>query len=413
MRIGPRAAIHVERLNIGQQSFRSHAKRPLASFHHKPHREEGKEGCNRTAAKRLLQGAVDGHAILDTVSQDYVPVSISAHLCSEMSLGEHVGKCGPSGRMVGNSEVAPPGVLLHTSSVILPIRFAAFVFAIHVCALSLCAQTWQAAVDGAARATPDARILVVDVDSNRVLAAHHLDEAARTLAAPGSTLKPLVLYQLLVRHGWNPEQRVACAGNLVIAGHALACSHPVAPPLDARQALAWSCNSYFAQVARSLHRGELDSLLRSTGILASTGLKQQEAVAEFRPPQSPEETQLAMLGVEGIRVTPLELTEAYRWLAREFAAHHESTATETVFAGLSDSASFGMAGQAGLGGVSVAGKTGTAEGASTQKTHGWFAGYAPATHPRAVIVVYVPAGRGADAAHVAGVVLAQSPLVPR
>lgn len=280
-------------------------------------------------------------------------------------------------------------------------------------ALSLGAQSWQSAVDAVSRASPASRILVVEIASNRILAARHLDLAAQTLSAPGSTLKPLLLYQLLVEHRWNPEQRVACDGNLAIAGHRLACSHPRAPPFDARQALAWSCNTYFARVAQSLGPGELESLLRPTGILGATGLAPRESVAVFRSPQSPADTQLAFLGVEGIRVTPLELAAAYRWLARELAAHPDTAAAQTVLAGLADSASFGMAGQAGLGGVPVAGKTGTAEGAATAVTHGWFAGLAPMPHPQVVVIVYAPSGRGADAAHLAGIVLAHSPLVQR
>ena len=81
---------------------------------------------------------------------------------------------------------------------------------------------------------------------------------------------------------------------------------------------------------------------------------------------------------------------------------------------MQDSASFGMARQAGLGGVPVAGKTGTAEGAASSQTHGWFAGLAPAGKPQVVVVVYLPAGRGADAARVAAELLvAVSPLVRR
>jgi cell division protein FtsI/penicillin-binding protein 2 len=69
-----------------------------------------------------------------------------------------------------------------------------------------------------------------------------------------------------------------------------------------------------------------------------------------------------------------------------------------------------MAGQASLGGVAVMGKTGTAEGEHSSRTHGWFAGLAPAQKPKVVIVVYLPAGRGADAAHMAGDILADAPL---
>ncbi len=277
------------------------------------------------------------------------------------------------------------------------------------------ASAWQNAVDRTARQYPsainlDARIIVLDLASGRLLASHRLDDAARTVAAPGSTLKPLVLYSLIREGRWNSSRRVACNRQLVVAGHRLACTHPLAPPFDAREALTWSCNSYFAAVARSLEPGELGRLLRPTGLLGPTGLSPQEAVAEFREPDSPDSRQLALLGVDGVRVTPLELAAAYRWLALELAAHADSDAAQVVRAGLEDSASFGMAGQASLGGVAVLGKTGTAEGASSSRTHGWFVGLAPAESPQVVIAVFLPAGRGADAAHLAGNLLANAPI---
>ena len=253
---------------------------------------------------------------------------------------------------------------------------------------------------------------MVDIASGRLLASHRLSDAARTVAAPGSTLKPLVLYALVRAGRWNPANRVACNRQLVIAGHRLACTHPPAPPFNAREALTWSCNSYFAAVAHTLEPGELGRLLRSTGLLGLTGLagkEGREAVAEFREPNSPDTEQLTLLGVDGARVTPLELAAAYRWLALEFVAHPDSDAARVVRAGLEDSASFGMAGQASLGGVAVLGKTGTAESASSPRTHGWFVGLAPSENPQVVIAVFLPAGRGADAAHVAGDLLANAP----
>ena len=271
------------------------------------------------------------------------------------------------------------------------------------------ASAWQQAVQRATRNAPEARIVVLDVDTGRLLAEHRLGEAAHTLAAPGSTLKPLVLYSLVAADRWDPHQRIACNRRLSVAGHSLACPHPPAPPFNAREALAWSCNSYFAAVARTLAPGELAGILRPTGLLDVTGLAANEALAEFRAPSTVDDEQLTLLGVEGIRVSPLELAEAYRWLALRMAAHPSSPATQVVRDGLMDSASFGMAGEASLGGLSVAGKTGTAEGAVSPRTHGWFAGLAPATHPQVVIVVFEPAGRGADAAHLAGEILAHAP----
>ena len=300
------------------------------------------------------------------------------------------------------------------------IRSIAFAVAFTLLNAASCAGSasgWQAAVEAAARATPETRILVVDLSTGHVLAAHRLTEAGRTLAAPGSTLKPLVLYGLLNSGRWNPDRRIACNRKLVVAGHRLACTHPAAAPFDAREALAWSCNSYFAEVASSLGPGELLRLLRPTGLLGVTGLAGKsvpiEASAEFREPANTEATQLTVLGVEGIRITPFELAAAYRWLALEMAAHPDTRAAQVVRAGIEDSASFGMARQAGLGGVPVGGKTGTAEGAASSQTHGWFAGIAPADKPQVVVVVYLPAGRGADAAAVAAGLLSHSPLVRR
>jgi peptidoglycan glycosyltransferase len=277
--------------------------------------------------------------------------------------------------------------------------------------------SWQTSIAVAAETAPDARILVLDVASGRLLAAQALAQASHTLAAPGSTLKPLVLYNLIESDRWNPAQRIACDRKLVVAGHRLACTHPSAPPFDAREALAWSCNSYFAQVARTLKPNELGKILQTTGLLGITGLAreqhqgaQTETVAEFREPGTTDAEQLAMLGVESIRITPLELAVAYRWLARELKAHAETTAAQVVSVALADSATFGMARQASVAGISVAGKTGTAEGTASAQTHGWFAGWAPATNPQVVVVVYLPAGHGADAARVAADLLANSPM---
>jgi len=257
-------------------------------------------------------------------------------------------------------------------------------------------ETWSTAV--AAAANPQARILVIDIPSGHLIAAAHLSDAARTVAAPGSTLKPLVLYSLITAGRWNPDRRIACNRKLRIAGRSLNCSHPSADPMDASLALTWSCNTYFAGVADTIAPGSLRSLLAPTGLLSQTGLAANEANAVLRDPQSHDATRLAVLGVD------------YRWLALQLAAHPSSPAAQVVSAGLADSVSFGMATAASLGAVSISGKTGTASPAAGTQTHGWFVGFAPSDQPKVVIVVYVPAGHGADAARVAADLLAHSPL---
>jgi cell division protein FtsI/penicillin-binding protein 2 len=253
-------------------------------------------------------------------------------------------------------------------------------------------------------------VLLLEIGSGHLLASVHLSESSRTLATPGSTLKPLILYFALASERWDAERRVACSRQMHLGSHQLNCSHPVMNPMNAEQALTWSCNSYFAELAGRLTPEQLRRALSERGLLAATGLTAQESVAAFREPRTREQVQLAALGVEGIRVTLPELAEAYRSLAVALAAHRETIAAKTVVAGLTDSASYGMAGAASLGGVPVAGKTGTASAESGGATHGWFVGLAPAESPQVVVAVYLPSGRGSEAAQVAASVLAHSPL---
>lgn len=275
------------------------------------------------------------------------------------------------------------------------------------------AGSWERSLERAALAAPEARMAVLDVQSGRLLASYRLHELARTLAAPGSTLKPILLYEAVREGLWGADRAVPCRKSLAIREHRLVCAHPPAPPFRAREALAWSCNTYFAELARAIPPGRLEPMLRDTGLLGATRLASDEAVAEFSIPRTIEDAELAVLGVEGIQVTPFELASAYRWLAQRMRSDPASVASKTVLSGLSDSANFGIAVPVHFGGVSVAGKTGTAESAGSRRTHGWFVGLAPAANPEIVIVVYLPAGRGADAAHIAGLVLASSSMAPR
>lgn len=274
------------------------------------------------------------------------------------------------------------------------------------------AEGWPQAVRAPEVEQAQARVVVLELTTGKPLVAARLRQAAMTLDTPGSTLKPFVLYHALQTGRWSAGRRVACQRTLRVGTHAMNCAHPPMEPMDAKQALAWSCNTYFAALAGQLRPEELRDALAAQGLLGATGLVAPEGMAEFRLPRTPDELRLTALGVEGVRVTLLELAMAYRRLEMEME-QKPSAAAEVVEAGLRDSASFGMAGAADLGGVSVAGKTGTAESVPGGPTHGWFVGVAPATYPQVVLAVYVPAGHGANAAAVAAAVLERSPLRPR
>jgi penicillin-binding protein 2 len=181
------------------------------------------------------------------------------------------------------------------------------------------------------------------------------------------------------------------------------CAHPVSiVDLDAEEAIAYSCNSYFAEAAARLSAGELTGALRRAGMDSASGSVKDEASGKIEMPRDREMLQLEALGDRGIEVTALELLEAYRKLAlRKRNGLRDTDADAPVFAGLEESVTFGMAHAANVDGVKIAGKTGTAASRESARTHGFFVGYAPAEKPEIVVVIYLEQGNGGDAAGVA------------
>ena len=250
-------------------------------------------------------------------------------------------------------------------------------------------------------------LVVADVESGRILASVHSEIAAREVVSPGSTLKPFVLIALLDSGKLDPTERLVCRRKLTIAGVEMDCTHPASLRLlDSREAIAYSCNSYVAAAATRLSPDELVQALREAGIASPTGLIANEAVGWVERPPSQDGLELEALGTRGVETTPLELLQAYRTLALRRRSG-DLGKDESVFDGLQDSVSFGMAHAAYVNNMKVAGKTGTAASDEGGPTHGLFAGYAPADRPEIVVVVYVEHGRGLDAAGIAQPVFAE------
>lgn len=188
--------------------------------------------------------------------------------------------------------------------------------------------------------------------------------ASNVNAHPGSAVKPFVLVALLEAKLLPAKPDYICPGKLTIQGRNFACSHPrVAGPMDARTALAYSCNNYFVHYAALLPPGKLASTVARYGF---SGLSSSVTEA---------------LGEANVTVTPLQMLEAYRRLALE---HHP-----VVIAGLRDAVQYGTAQLAAVSGLRVAGKTGTAS-----PHYAWFAGFAPADHPEYVFAVLTRQGTG-------------------
>src|ERR1700733_1144847 len=264
-----------------------------------------------------------------------------------------------------------------------PRRLGALFTLLLLCQLTLAAEsTPQAALSSALRSTPAVGV-VVDVKTGRQLAAVKTPEA--TQGAPGSLLKPLFLASALEHHEVQPQTTVFCRRDLhVIAEDRdwnLACAHPQTNvAFSAQEALAYSCNRYFAALADRLSPADAAATLSHYGL------------PQTHPPQTREQKELLVLGLAGLTTSPSNIAAAYRKLAMELA---QSPALDSVRDGLKDSVRYGMAHNAAVPGMEIAGKTGTVT------TGGWFAGIASLNQEEVVIVIYLPQGNGADAARLA------------
>jgi cell division protein FtsI/penicillin-binding protein 2 len=172
---------------------------------------------------------------------------------------------------------------------------------------------------------------------------------------PGSAIKPLLLAYALQHDIVRPEMEVYCQRNLHVGGLPLPCMHPAdLPVFTAESALAESCNTWFAEMARRFSGPELEAAL--------------------------------------VTASPLQLAQAYREMLQRLPPHGP------VAKGLEGSVVYGMASPAAVSGETILGKTGTASEPGESWTHGWFAGAIPG---RLVIVIYVPHGDGGTAAGLA------------
>ncbi len=253
----------------------------------------------------------------------------------------------------------------------------------------------QVTLDRSLRGTA-ATAVVLDGSDGRLIAVERRRTAAWQSRAPGSTLKPFYLQAALERGLIRDSTILSCQRHLRIAGHDLTCTHPAAlTAFSADEAIAYSCNSYFAQLAARFAPGETAAVLRVYGFGTPPHLFASESAGEVRTPPNEAARALQVLGVADITATPAQLAEAYWLLDRR------ADLAPALRRGLEESVTYGMAHPAATDGVVLLGKTGTASDPGERWTHGWFAGIASCGARRIVLVIFVPHGDGGDAAMLA------------
>jgi cell division protein FtsI/penicillin-binding protein 2 len=237
--------------------------------------------------------------------------------------------------------------------------------------------------------------LLLDTRSKRVLYLQGELVAREWLAAPGSTVKPINLWALLRSGKLKPDETCLCPLHLRLAGLQMNCSHPRLPfPVNATTAIAYSCNCTTAHFAQRFRENELVQFYQELGFESATGLLPSvETIGHVQQGLYGEQLQLQALGERGVRVTALEMAEAYRRLAN---LAHERTFSP-ILEGLEGAVECGTGQRAQVEDKKVAGKTGSVQVQPGFRA-AWFAGFAPSRDPEVVVTVLTHGRSGAEAA---------------
>ncbi len=227
---------------------------------------------------------------------------------------------------------------------------------------------------------------VVDLATMKVVESQHPDRLAAP-APPGSFMKLPTLVAALASHTISRTSRVVCRGEADVAGHVIRCSHPrVRHALRPDEALALSCNVYFATIAERLPRTRLN------GVLTALGLPPVPASAPMP---------LAATGLQGTAVPPEALLRALARLVMDPATVPLGDEDRrVVLDGLRGSALYGTSSAFAMHGVEALAKTGTAD-APGGGVQGLVVALWPAAAPVRGIVLVAPGVSGMDAADLA------------
>ena len=235
-------------------------------------------------------------------------------------------------------------------------------------------------------------IVVLDPKSGRVRAVVNERLAFDNALPPGSTIKPFTALAALQTGIITHDTRIRCRHKSKREDVVDNCSHPPnLAPFTPAEALAHSCNYYFASLGERLDEEHVSSLL------TEFGLGQNLVRGRWQPESAVGEGAF-------LQVTPIQLARAYAGLFNgqiQVDEQHHAILIE----GMRGATTFGTAQKAELDSLPsfVIGKTGTSTPLRGFRPQGWFVGLAFThdKHADLVVVVYLKNAHGSDAAEIA------------
>src|SRR6185369_7360301 len=128
-----------------------------------------------------------------------------------------------------------------------------------------------------ALANPDGTIIVMDAQTGRIRAIVNPQTAYAQALMPGSAMKPFTALAALRAELIDENSRTVCPGRFTGLNFSLACVHADhLPPFSPSQAIAYSCNYYFAAAGQRLGRDRLVATLREFDFGQATGISDEE-----------------------------------------------------------------------------------------------------------------------------------------
>jgi cell division protein FtsI (penicillin-binding protein 3) len=251
-------------------------------------------------------------------------------------------------------------------------------------------------------------------DRAQLDASHYRNRAATDIFEPGSSFKPLVIAAALQTGRYDPSTIVDTSpGYLKVSGRILTQDSTNLGPISVTTILARSSDVGAAKIALDLSPQRIWKVLSGFGIghLTSSGFPGESAGVLNDPQHWRQIGQATLAYGYGVSVTALQLARAYAAIANDgllppvsflalsgppqrrrvisaATAHALLQMLEVVV-----SSPHGTGKRAAVDNYTVAGKTGTSKKASdggyTNHYNSIFAGIAPASDPRLVIVVVV------------------------
>jgi stage II sporulation protein D (peptidoglycan lytic transglycosylase) len=281
------------------------------------------------------------------------------------------------------------------------------------------------AVAETALAGREGAIVVLDPQSGRIRAVVNPELAFKSAFPPGSTIKVFTTLAALRAGVITGDTRIRCRGKYKREDVVDACVHPPRlPPFTPAEAVAYSCNYFFATTGERLDGNKFADMLGEFGFGQPTGVsgENESAGVLARGRWQPES---AVGDGPFLQVTPVQMATAYAALfnggtllkpnydgVRKVRAELRIDDQERalLLEGMRGAVSFGTAEKADLDSlpVYIIGKTGTSTQVGGFRTQGWFTGIAfkrntlpqPA-NAQLLVVIYLENAHGSEAAELA------------